>query len=187
MPNAEDFCVRPFVEGSDVAGFDCGNKDLNEFLTTDEVLQYQDEWYGYTYLVCRVSDWELVGYYTIAADSIEIPDDWVKKSMKKHLGVKKIPAVLLGRFATHNNFKKRGIGSLLLKHIITEELETPRPARIMRLTAYQETVQWYLDRGFDFISEKEHEKADKPGSKPRLYIDLKELPNPNVRIPKARG
>lgn len=180
-----DFCVVPFHEGADVDGFDCGNQELNEFLTTEEVVHYQEEWYGFTYLVYRASDWALVGYYTTASDALEIPDDWIRKSMSQTLGLRKIPALLLGRLAVATPFKGLGIGSLILKHIVTEELAAPRPARVLRLTSYPESYKWYRNRGFDFISTKEAAKAGNPGAKPRLYLDLKALPgSPNVHIPK---
>jgi GNAT superfamily N-acetyltransferase len=182
----EDYLVVPFREGDDVRGFDCGNRELDEFLATDEVARYRDEWYGYTFLVRRAKDWALAGYYTVAQDSLEIPDDWIHKRMSPTLGLRRIPAVLLGRLAVHRPFQGSGVGSLILKHIVTEELESPRPARVIRLTCYPESLDWYLRRGFDFISEKEQRKAGQPGAKPRLYFDLKALPaSPNVRIARA--
>lgn len=188
MVDPSDYCVVPFHEGVDVDGFDCGNDDLNEFLASDEVSKYQKEWYGYTYLVHRVSDWALVGYYTTAGDSLEIPDDWVKKSMRQTLGLTRIPAVLLGRLAVNLPFQGTGIGSVMLKHIVTEEMASSRPPRVMRLTCYQDSLEWYRRRGFDFISAKEAAKAGKKGAKPRLYLDLKGLPgSPDVYIPKQDG
>lgn len=185
MPNPDDFCIVPFHEGAEIDGFDCGNKDLNDFLTTQEVTEYRAQWYGYTYLVHRASDWALVGYYTTANDGLEIPDDWVKKRMNPTLGLTKVPAVLLGRIAVATDFQRNGHGSMILKHIMTVELESPRPPRVMRLTAYQESLEWYLRRGFDFISDKEKRKAGQAGARPRLYFDLRALPgSPGVRIPK---
>lgn len=185
--NPEDYCVVPFHEGDDVADFDCGNEDLNEFLTTEEVVNYKREWAGHTFLVRKSSDWDLVGYYTVAPDGLEIPDDWVKKSMVNHLGIKRIGALLLGRLAVALPHQGTGVGSMMLKHIFTAELDTGRPARVVRLTCYPDRLAWYRSRGFSFISEKEQEKAVKGAEKIRLFFDLQAIPNPNVRIPKAEA
>jgi GNAT superfamily N-acetyltransferase len=167
--------LERFREGLDLQDFDCGNPELNDFLTTDEVVQYQNEWCGFTYLARRASDWTLVGYYTVASDAIEIPDDWIRKRMSNTLAIRRWPALLRGRIATDKKFQGSGVGSLMLKHIVHEALRSPQPPRFVRLTAYQESLNWYLRRGFDFISDKESKKAETPGSKPRLYLDLLQL------------
>ena len=185
---ADDFCVIPFHEGDDVADFDCGNPDLNEFLQTDEVVNYQETWAGHTFLVRKADDWDLVGYYTVAPDGLEIPDDWIKKSMVAHLGIKRIGALLLGRLAVSLPYQGTGVGSLILKHIFTAEMDTGRPARVVRLTCYPDRMNWYRKRGFDFISDKEREKASKRADKIRLFFDLQSLPgNPEVRIPHVEN
>lgn len=42
---------EPFsVENADVKSFNCGNQDLDDFLTTDEVALYEKERLGKTFL-----------------------------------------------------------------------------------------------------------------------------------------
>ena len=56
------------------------------------------------------------------------------------------------------------------------------------VTCYPDRMNWYRRRGFDFISDKEREKAAKGAAKVRLFFDLQSLPaNPEVRIPQAQN
>lgn len=63
-----DLQVEPFKENQDVRKFTCGNKDLDDFLTTDEVTNYEKEGLGKTYLVYHKEN--LVAYYTVSNDSL---------------------------------------------------------------------------------------------------------------------
>ncbi|MHB8632545.1 MAG: GNAT family N-acetyltransferase [Thermoplasmatota archaeon] len=186
--DADDFCIVPFHEGYAVETFDCGNDDLNDFLTTKEVAEYQADLLGKTYFVYRRDPWELVAYYTIASDRLEIPKDWVKRSMVNLRDVKIFPALLLGRLAVQTPLKGTGIGSIVLKHIFTEALDSNQAIRFVRLVAYHESLQFYRKRGFEFASDKDEEKADNTDAKPRLFFDLKKLPETfaRVNIPSAK-
>lgn len=60
---------EPFkVESSKIRGFDCGKKELNDFLCTNEVKNYEKENCGRTTLVFY--DGTLVAYYTLNNDGI---------------------------------------------------------------------------------------------------------------------
>ena len=52
--------VERFRENADVRAFDCGNKELNDFLTTREVANYEREKLGKTYLVYWQSTGQLI-------------------------------------------------------------------------------------------------------------------------------
>ena len=180
--DADDFCIVPFHEGYEVESFDCGNDDLNEFLTTQEVAKYQEDLLGKTYLVYRRDPWELVAYYTIASDRLEIPKDWVKKSMTRSRDVKIYPALLLGRLAVQLSLKGTGIGSIVLKYIFTQALDSNQAIRFIRLVAYHDSLPFYRNRGFEFVSDQDEAKASDPAAKPRLFFDLKELPENFARV-----
>ncbi len=48
--------VERFVETRNVQSFDCGDKDLNDFLCTEEVARYDRENLGRTYLAYYEGD-----------------------------------------------------------------------------------------------------------------------------------
>lgn len=63
---------EPFkADTANVKSFDCGNDELNEFLRTDEVKEFEREHLGKTTLV--YCSGELAAYYTIYAGSLERP------------------------------------------------------------------------------------------------------------------
>jgi len=109
-PSSEEECryselsFTPFkAEAAAVMSFDCGNDELNEFLRTNEVMEFEREHLGKTTLVyCRG---ELAGYYTIYADSLE--RTYVRKhsslSIASAMHVKSIPAIMVGRLAVDVN------------------------------------------------------------------------------------
>lgn len=173
---ADDLAIVPFREGIEVEEFDCDDEDLNEFLTSEQVANYQRDLLGKTYLVYRRDPWELLAYYTVASDRFEIPKDWIKKSMAISLDVKIFPALLLGRFAVQKNLQGTGVGSILLKHVFTEAMDSNQAIRFVRLVAHHKSVRFYRNRGFAFVSDRDEEKADDPKAKPRMFFDLAKLP-----------
>ena len=174
--DADDFAIIPFHEGYEVEAFDCDDEDLSEFLTSEQVANYQRDMLGKTYLVYRRDPWELVAYYTVASDRLDIPKDWIKKSMVHSRDAKIFPAVLLGRFAVQQSLHGTGIGSILLKHVFTEAMDSNQAVRFVRLVAHHKSIRFYKKRGFAFVSDKDEEKAEDPKAKPRMFFDLAKLP-----------
>jgi hypothetical protein len=68
----DELRVERFRENADVRAFDCGNKDLNEFLTTDQVANYESYLLGRTYLVYWQTRSQLVSYFVISNDSLRL-------------------------------------------------------------------------------------------------------------------
>lgn len=96
------------VENADVKNFTCGDKDLDDFLTTDEVEFYERENLGTTFLVYY--EHELVAYFTISMDSLR--REYVKRMTKRDFvkKVEEIPAMKIGRLAVAT---VRGLASSL--------------------------------------------------------------------------
>lgn len=67
--------IEPFLETQRVRSFDCGNADLNDFLNTEEVENYEKEGLGRTYLVFY--DGDAVAYFTISSDGLRV--EYLKK------------------------------------------------------------------------------------------------------------
>lgn len=102
-------------------GFDCGDKDLNDFLHY-EAMAYQSKAITNTYLVRDDSD-NLIGYFSLLNDKISSTETskaaWrkIKKNFPhdKHRG--NYPAIKIGRFAVDKKYSSKGIGSGIMVKI----------------------------------------------------------------------
>lgn len=90
--------------------FDCGESDLNDYLMFT-ARQHMDK--GYAQVWVAVSDpgsAQVIGYYTLSMSAVA-PEEVPSKT-----GIKKIPAILLGRLAVDNRYRGQNIGVRLLIH-----------------------------------------------------------------------
>lgn len=108
--------IERFRENADVRAFDCGNRDLNDFLTTEEVGKFEREKLGNTHLVYWQSGGKLLGYFTISSESLRIEYFRSIKgfSIPGEIRVSAIPGMKIGRLAVDNEFKGRDVGSHML-------------------------------------------------------------------------
>ncbi len=153
----DELRVERFRENADVRAFDCGNGDLNDFLTTEEVARFEREKLGFTHLVYWQSRGELLGYFTISSESIRV--EYLRSvksfSIPGEIRVSAIPGIKIGRLAVNNSFKRRQVGSHMLRYIAGLALQTPAAARILFLEAYPESIEFYSQFEFKVI---EHQK-----------------------------
>jgi GNAT superfamily N-acetyltransferase len=145
----EELEFEPFRNSNQVHAFDCGDKDLNDFLNTKEVAEYQRLRLGKTWLV--FIEGELVAYYTIAPGSLHV--EYVKRGKKSfqptdELRIEEIPAMKLGRFAVRKDLKRKGLGTLLMDHIKGLALNWEYPCRLIVLNALPESIPFYLEQEF---------------------------------------
>ncbi len=149
--------IERFRENADVRAFDCGNRDLNDFLTTEEVGKFEREKLGNTHLVYWQSGGKLLGYFTISSESLRIEYFRSIKgfSIPGEIRVSAIPGMKIGRLAVDNEFKGRDVGSHMLRYIAGLALQTPAATRILFLEAYPESIGFYAKFDFKII---EHQK-----------------------------
>lgn len=163
----------PFsVENQDVKTFNCGNKDLDDFLTTDEVDFYQKENLGKTLLVYY--DHKLAAYFTISMDSLRRP---LIKRLSKRDFVKKteeIPALKIGRLAVATVHQNKGFGRVIMRYIVGKGLSMGAGVgcRFLIVQAKPEAIDFYKKCGFDLTKETRREKKRLSRT---MYFDLHEL------------
>lgn len=169
--------IIPYGDYSKEINFSCGNKELDDFINTDEVKTYETEMWGKTSLV--LMNEKLVAFFTLA--NTVIRNEWIKERVNHRprlRQISQIPALLIGRLAVQKEFQHQGIGSYLLKIIVGKALEMSKTVgiRLVVLTAYPENINWYGDRGFQMCVEK-HLQISKSEyrKKPFMYLDLKQL------------
>lgn len=166
--------VEPFKENQDVKRFTCGNTDLDEFLTTEEVKDYEAQGLGKTSLVYLQDN--LVAYFTVCNDSLRV--EYLKKtrsfSKTAKLIVDSIPAVKIGRLATAKDWQKKGIGRAVVAYIAKSALETSTRfgVRLLIVEAKPESIAFYEKCGFELTYETRRERRR---TNRTMFLDLQSL------------
>lgn len=172
----ENLKVERFLETRKVRDFDCGNRDLNDFLNTEEVSKYEKEGLGRTYLV--YSSGKVVAYFTTSFDSIRL--EYLKhvKSFSKfaEMRLESLPAVKIGRLAVAKELKRRGIGRIIIKYIIgmAQELGGRMGVRLLIVQSKQESMEFYEKCGFILTVETKREKKRRNRT---MFLDLYHIPD----------
>ena len=130
------------------AGFDCGVKELNEFLHN---LAHQNLKKGLsrTFVLSKknISE-EILGYYTLAIFEIsakKLPP----KFAKKYKGY--IPAVKIARLAVAENLQKQGLGQHMIINAIKRVIAISKNAGVIGLfvdAKDKDAKKYYLRFGF---------------------------------------
>lgn len=172
--NPSKLKVEPFRETRDVKAFTCGDKDLDDFLTTAEVTTYESQGLGRTYLAYY--DGTLVGYFTISNDSLRI--DYLRKRKSFSIPSKKIvdayPAVKIGRLATAKEWQNKGIGRYVMGYIAKIALESGAKSgvRLLVLEAKPYSVPFYEKCGFELTFETKRERGKVNRT---MFLDLQSV------------
>lgn len=153
---------EPFRERGQVRKFDSGEPDLDDFLNTEEVEEYERDNLGHTTLVFY--DGELVAYYTISSDGLraeyvdarKLSASHVKKSAQR---IEVYPALKIGRFAVQRNWQSRGIGRLLIRRIAAIAVTTQPAVRLITLNAKPKAIPFYQKAGFVLTNEVHRERG----------------------------
>lgn len=171
---ASELRIERFRENADVRSFDCGNRELNDFLTTEEVERYEQEKLGNTHLVYWQPEGQLAGYFTISSESIRIQYMHSVKSFSipGEIRVTAIPGIKIGRLGVDNRFKGRDVGTHILRYIAGLALRNPAAARVLFLEAYPESIGFYGKFEFTVI---EHQRLRNRRNR-LMVFDLKSHP-----------
>jgi GNAT superfamily N-acetyltransferase len=170
---------EPFsAETHAVRRFDCGQHSLNEFLNTEEVERYARESFGKTTLVFYRGT--LVGYFTLGSGSLRVEKLRVKKGKvffkSGELRLEAVPALMIGRFATAKAWKRKGIGTAMMRYIAGRAFameDEYAACRLLILNAKpnEESIQFYRGMGFAFTDDH----AEKSRRNKTMFLDLHEL------------
>jgi len=167
---------EPFkADTTAVKTFDCGSKELNDFLCTNEVNDFENELMGKTTLVfCQGT---LVGYYTLYSTMLRL--DYLKtfKSFAKlaELHADGIPSLAIGRLAVDNGWQDQGIGSYIVLKIAMDALFSPDRAgsRLLLVQAKKDAFPFYEKLGFQFtVDTKSEQKRFKARGTRTMFLDL---------------
>lgn len=195
MAFLNDRCARVLLTPKVVAAcapFSCGNKDLDEFFSTD-YFDYAKQLMGKTYAFLEVDNpREIVCAFTVANASIftnHLPNARRKRIGKSVPQPKRdmiYPAVLIGRLGVNSGYMRRHIGTELMDSIkswfVDDENKTG--CRYLVVDAYNEAtpLEYYRKNGFDFMfstEEQEREYRSMSGDGPLhtrlMFFDLMQI------------
>ncbi len=152
-----DLIIRRLSAEDERPSFDCGEQDLNEFFAVDSIKSGR-ELLAVTYVVADKDD--VVAFFSLSNDSIR--KDSLEKSIWRKITAfipfqkrySTLPAVKIGRLATHTNYQGKGIGTEILdflKHWFTDGNKTG--CRFIIVDAYnnEKTIRFYQKNGFSFL------------------------------------
>lgn len=155
----EDLEIFPYSRELFNETFDCTDGDtmgLNDFYHY-EAFDYQDEKLGITYVFTYNS--KTVGYATVAMS--KIVRDEIKRRFRPPIGLKDYPALLIGRLAVDNKWRRKGIGTEICKWCIGRALALSDEigCRYVVLQTDEDHKAFYEKAGFTLFKEEENRKG----------------------------
>ena len=183
-------------EKSDLEGFCCEDKDLDDFFTND-CFAYAKELLGKTYFyIVKSAPTTVVCAFTLANAGIRVSDlpnarrKKVEANIPHAKSLKDYPAVLIARLGVSKDFRSKHIGSDVLRYIKYWFLDpyNKTGCRYVLVDAYNSasTIRFYESNGFATVfssegQEKEyrHIAEDRPLNTRLMYFDLMPLAKDN--------
>jgi len=147
--------VLPLNDGHDRKGFDCGDVELNDWLS-QTARQHKEKGVSSTFVaVADETSAEVLGFYAISLAELVNAD--LPAQYRKRLPTK-VPVFRLGRLATAKRHQGEGIG----EHMLFDAID--RVTRIAKevggiglvVNAKQSAVEFYKRYGFELMADHPH-------------------------------
>ncbi|MEX0629682.1 MAG: GNAT family N-acetyltransferase [Chloroflexota bacterium] len=150
----------------DTSEFDCGSDAQTNWLRK-HALQAQAAETSAIYVVCLAGSHRVVGYFALAAGSVE-PSD-APERMTKGAGRYRIPVVLLARLGVDLGEQGRGLGKALMKEVLlrTSEAADTIGARALLIHAESDKARSFYQHLAEF--------EPSPTDPLHLYLLMKDL------------
>lgn len=186
----EKYHFENLTEDHDLSEFDCGDDDLNDFLKND-ALKQQKSRLNVTKLI--LYDRKIIGYVSLLTDTLvlkNIQDEKIQLNIKNQLEIKSknknISAVKIGRLTLDEKYSGKGLGSHILRNILTNLKiisEKEIGFRFIIVEGYAKAFNFYVVKnGFEYLKKdyKNIKNIDfiskrDPTKRFYLYFDLKKF------------
>ena len=160
--------IRRLEEHDGVAGFECGDEPLDNYLKRHAWTNQEKSLIGVSYVaVDEGAPHAVLGYFTLAMASV--PRDAFPKKHVRGLPPYDLPLILLARLAVDRRFARRGIGHALISEAFRISLRVANEigCRCIITDAYPDRISWYARYGFVPI-----EGSQDTGPQ-RMFLDLR--------------
>ena len=140
--------IQPLNASVEIAGFDCGEKSLNQFLQK-HALNNDRAGLGRTFVAVEQGQTRVVGYFTISTGSVKF--DTVPGHLEKRLPKYPIPTVHLGRLAVVLSCQGRGLGETLLVDALRRAATASEGVGVYAvdvIALHEKAKTFYLKYGF---------------------------------------
>lgn len=171
----EHLRIRKLQPDEVVKSFDCGDKDLNEFII-DEAPFYRKTLLAVTYVLESPENGETLAYFSLANDRVSLSDfesktefnRFRKKRFVNEKRLKSYPATKLCRLAVSISAREMHLGSYLIDFIKAFFLlDNKTGCRFVTVDAYRSAIPFYEKNGFlPLLTEDDGEMTR------LLYFDL---------------
>jgi GNAT superfamily N-acetyltransferase len=154
------FRIEPIAKEHKTKGFDCGEAELNSFLTRFALKNDSND-VGRTYVAVRPDEKGVLGYYTISSGTVTFDQLPTELKLPKY----PIPTAHIGKLGTDRSIQGQGLGEALLFDALAKADLASRKIgiRAVELIALSERAKsFYLQYGFS-------ELRDDPM---RLYVKI---------------
>ncbi len=128
-----------------VENFTCSDAELDRFLKVDAMAFHHGR-IGYTTCVFHRDFVGMVGYFTLANDSIKLNDsEFMDLGLNIETQLRSIPSVKIGKFAVNQTLQRNGSGRAMVDLIIDHVLDEGglSAARMLVLDARPDVVLFY--------------------------------------------
>ena len=152
--------VIPLTPNVNVAGFDCGDSDLNSFLLED-AMHFLEKRIANTFIL--EDEGKIVAYFCLLNDKVsrlEITNSrWreIKDTFPDGKHFRSYPSIKIGRFAVSSNYQGHDIGSVLMELLKDQLIEEQSSSafRFITVDAYISAIPFYEKNGFKLLKEKD--------------------------------
>jgi GNAT superfamily N-acetyltransferase len=146
--------------------FDCGSDAQTSWLRK-HALQAQAAETSVVYVVCRAGERRVVGYFALAAGSVEPVE--APPRVTRGAGRYLVPVILLTRLGVDLEEQGRGLGKALMKEVLlrTAEAADTIGARALLIHAESETARAFYEHLGEF--------EPSPTDRLHLYLLMKDL------------
>lgn len=147
--------IEPLADDHERGEFSCGKAPLDVFIRT-QAGQYARKDVGRTFVAVRAGERKVIGYYTLAASSIEFAH--LPKDLAKRLPKHPVPVVLLGRLAVDTSARGQKLGSDLLTDAFRRTLRIAEDLGVFAVHVHaldDEAKAFYARFGFRSLLDQE--------------------------------
>lgn len=170
---SEDIIIERLNKNHDLTKFKSYEKELVDFLIED-ALGNQKKKISVTYIWFEKDNKDLIGYVSLLNDHINLEGNLKTYFRDKGILYKSLPSLKIGRLAVHDDFLRRGVGTLMVQFVMGRANEiflNYSGCRFILLDAKRnkdrekDSIHFYKKIGFKILKER------KKGTTP-MYLDL---------------
>lgn len=143
-----------------LSGFDCGDKDINDFIKND-ALGYQDKKLATTTIF--IYEDTLIGFFSASADSLKLIPPEKKEHELEDKPIQEFQTIKIARLGRYIKYKDMKVGENILKWAIGYIIECSQmvAVRFVTVDAYPNKVVWYEEFGLKRNEDRHYIKRTK--------------------------